>query len=95
MNLKDLIITSDKDVSIKNILRATASASVIRLKAGAQLSDHQSKTDALLILLEGKVSYLEDTRKVDLSAIYDVVEIPEKVTHKLVAEIDSLLLLVQ
>ena len=56
MNLRDLMPTSDKAITLKNILRATASATLIRLKAGGQLSDHQSKTEALLILLEGKVS---------------------------------------
>ena len=95
MNLRDLVPVSDKAVTVKNILKTNASATLIRLKSGGQLSDHQSKTDALLILLEGKVSYIEEGRNVELQHPHDLVEIPEKVTHKLVAEEASLLLLIQ
>ena len=38
---------------------------------------------------------MEEARKIDLLVGFDLVEIPEKVTHKLVAEEESLLLLIQ
>ena len=95
MNLTDQIPTTDKPVIVKNILKGNGTASLIKLKKDGILDKHQSKTNALLILLQGQVTYEEADRKVDLAEVYDFVQIPEKVTHKLIAKGEALLLLVQ
>jgi quercetin dioxygenase-like cupin family protein len=95
MNLKDLILQSEKAVTAKNILKENGSATLIQIKKDGLLDKHQSRTNALLVLLHGKAIYEEENRKVILSEAHDFVNIPEKVTHRVRGEADSLLLLVQ
>ncbi|MCB0655252.1 MAG: hypothetical protein KDC57_03900 [Saprospiraceae bacterium] len=94
MNLLDQNFP-DKPVALTNLLRDAATVSLIRLQAHAQLSAHQSKTNALLILLNGEVVYQEDDREMVLHEPYDYVRITARKTHELSGRSESLLLLVQ
>lgn len=94
MNLSTIIDNPDKAVSTKNILKENGLATLIKIRKGAVLSKHQSKTNALLVLLSGKAQYKESDRKIELSAPHDFVSIPEKITHEVFAEEESLLLLI-
>lgn len=95
MNFKDLAQLTDKDVFLKKVTKGVATSSLIQLKKDAILKDHQSRTDALLIMVSGKVTYEEETRQEHLVASWDYVLIPAQVTHRLVAEEESHLLLIQ
>jgi mannose-6-phosphate isomerase-like protein (cupin superfamily) len=95
MNLKDELPAVDRMISVKNILKEEGNATLIKIKENGVLKEHQSKTNALLILLSGKATYEEADRTVLLSDPHDFVRIPEKLTHKVTGEEDSLLLLIQ
>jgi quercetin dioxygenase-like cupin family protein len=95
MNLFELIPPIEKEVSTQHVLNARASATLIQIKKGGILREHQSRTPAMLVLLSGKAIYEEADRKIILSASMDIVHIPEKVTHKVSGTTDALLLLIQ
>ena len=95
MNLQDLIQQNDKALATKNILKGNGSATLIQIKKGGMLDKHQSRTNALLVLLSGKAIYEEADRTILLSGVHDIVNIPEKVTHRVRGEENSLLLLIQ
>lgn len=95
MNLLDLLKAREKEVATKNILKDKASATLLQIKKGAALKEHQSMTKALLILLSGKVIYEEKDRQENLALVNDFVRIPAHVTHKVTGVEDSVLLLVQ
>ena len=95
MNLLEIISTTEKAIATKNILKENGSATLIKIQKNALLDKHQSRTNALLVLLSGKAIYEEEDRKIVLSETNDFVKIPEKVTHKVKGEEDSLLLLIQ
>lgn len=95
MNLIEELKTSDKGVSTQNILRDKACATLLQIKAGSVLKEHQSTTNAMLVLLSGKAIYKEETRSESLSKQMDIVEIPAHVTHKVTGVEDAVLLLIQ
>ena len=95
MNLFDQITARDKSIAISPILKDVATASIIRIQSQGVLNKHQSKTHALLILLSGQAIYREDDREVILSRPNDYVRIPARVTHELIAQEESVLLLIQ
>ncbi|MFT5167592.1 MAG: quercetin dioxygenase-like cupin family protein [Saprospiraceae bacterium] len=95
MNLYDIIQPHDKPLATKNILKGNGSATLIRIKKDGVLDKHQSRTDALLVLLSGKAVYEEEDRTISLIQAHDFVNIPEKVTHSVRGEEDSLLMLIQ
>lgn len=95
MNLKDCIEKQDKPVIAKNILKENSRATLLQLKKGGILQAHQSMTNAMLVLLSGKATYEEDERKVVLSNELDFLYITKHITHKVLGEEDSLLLLIQ
>ncbi|MEZ4953021.1 MAG: hypothetical protein R2825_05545 [Saprospiraceae bacterium] len=95
MNLQDIIKNSEKNIATKNILQDKGSATLIQLKKGAVLKEHQSTTKAILVLIAGKAIYEEKERKEHLSVVSDFVHIPEHVTHKVTGIEDTLLLLIQ
>ncbi|MEZ4920363.1 MAG: hypothetical protein R2792_14775 [Saprospiraceae bacterium] len=95
MNLSDYLKDSDKPLAVEHILKELGQASLIRMQEGAELAKHQSKTNALLILLEGEVVYKEAERSIVLANVHDFVNIPELVLHELHAEKNALLLLVK
>lgn len=95
MNLLQLAPTALKPVAVQHVLKDVATASLIHLQAGALLNAHQSKTNALLVLLSGEATYREEQREVVLAAAHDYVLIPAKVTHELAAAVESKLLLIQ
>ncbi len=95
MNLLEIISNTEKAIATKNILKENGSATLIKIQKNELLDKHQSRTNALLVLLAGKATYEEEDRKIVLSEAHDFVKIPEKVTHKVKGEEDSLLLLIQ
>jgi len=95
MNLNNKIEDKDKLVIAKNILREKGNATLIKLKKDAVLREHQSMTNAMLVLLSGNAIYEEDERKETLTNSHDFLYIPQHVTHKVSATEDSLLLLIQ
>ena len=95
MNLSKEIENTEKAISVKKILKEVGTATLIKISEGETLEEHQSRTNALLVLLSGKAVYEEADRTVILSEVHDYVRIPEKVTHKVFGEQESLLLLVQ
>ena len=95
MNLLNLMPATDKGVSTQNVLKDKASATLISIKKDAVLKEHQSMTNAMLVLLSGKVIYEEKDRSESLSAASDFVLIPAHVTHKLTGLEDARLLLIQ
>jgi quercetin dioxygenase-like cupin family protein len=95
MNLKQEISDSDKMVATKNILKEQGSATLIKIKKDGILAKHQSRENALLVLLSGKATYEEDDRSIELTAANDFVQIPGKVTHSVSGKEDALLLLIQ
>ena len=95
MNIEDLKVRSDKPVSTRNLLHGNAVVTLMQVKEGGEVSEHQSKTPAMLILISGEVSYVEEHREVSLKKTLDFVEIKPHVTHKLVGKSDATLLLIQ
>ena len=95
MNLKNKIENTEKDVIAKNILKEKGNATLIKLKKDAVLKEHQSMTNAMLVLLSGNVIYEEKERTESLSDELDFLYIPQKITHKVSANEDSLMLLIQ
>lgn len=95
MNLLNLIDATEKGVSTQNILKDKASVTLISIKKDAVLKEHQSMTNAMLVLLSGKVVYEEKDRTEPLSAAMDFVKIPAHVTHKVSGLEASELLLIQ
>lgn len=95
MNLIDLIKDTEKAVSAQNVFSEKGSATLLRIKKEGILREHQSAVHALLVLLEGKAVYEEDDRREVLDNKLDFVRIPANVTHKVTAEEDALLMLIQ
>ena len=95
MNLNNILANAEKTVAAKNVLKDKGAATLLQIKKGAELKEHQSMTNALLVLLSGKAVYEEKDRKVELSERLDFVRIPAKVSHKVSGVEDALLLLVQ
>ena len=95
MNLKNIIENKDKPVIAKNILKDKGAATLLKLKKDAILREHESMTNAMLVLLSGNVIYEEQERQEILSTHLDYLYIPKKITHKVSATEDSLLLLIQ
>ncbi len=95
MNLHEIFQGNNKPVATKNLLRDSGTATVINIKKNEVLDKHQSKTDALLVLIKGKAIYEEESSRIELSTMHDFVNIPKRVTHKVKGIEDTLLLLVQ
>ncbi|MBK9017727.1 MAG: hypothetical protein IPM82_28825 [Saprospiraceae bacterium] len=95
MNLLELLNTAEKAVATQNVLKDKASATLISIKKDAVLKEHQSMTNAMLVLLSGKAVYEEKDRMESLSTAMDFVRIPAQVTHKLTGVEDAQLLLIQ
>jgi quercetin dioxygenase-like cupin family protein len=95
MNIIEHFEETEKDVFVKNILRDKGNATLIQIKKGKILKEHQSMTKALLILLRGKAVYEESGRKEDLVKPLDSVNIEPHISHKVSGEEDSMLLLIQ
>lgn len=94
MNLNKLLVDSAKDIDTKRILSDRGSAVVMKIKGGSVLKEHQSVSQAILLLISGNAVYAEESREVFMAQPMDVVEIPPHVTHKVTAKEDSLLLLI-
>ena len=95
MNLLEIMNATEKGVSTQNILKGKASVTLMQLKKDAVLKEHQSMTNAMLVLLSGKAVYEEKDRTEALNQSMDFVRIPGHVTHKLTALEDAQLLLIQ
>jgi len=95
MNIKDFSNGFEKPVSTKKILRDSASTTLVEIGEDAVLKEHQSMTEALLILISGNVSYEEEDRQINLDRAMDFVQIPAHKTHRVRGLKDSMLLLIQ
>lgn len=95
MNLLEIMNATEKGVSTQNILKDKASATLLQIKKDAVLREHQSTTNAMLVLLSGRAVYEEKDRTEALDKAMDFVRIPEHVTHKVTALEDTKLLLIQ
>ncbi|NND07340.1 MAG: hypothetical protein HKN87_13265 [Saprospiraceae bacterium] len=95
MNIQDFTNSFGKPISTNKILRANASTILLEIAAGAVLKEHQSMTEALLILISGAVVYEEEDRSVELKETMDFVQIPSQLTHRVRGLKNSRLLLIQ
>lgn len=95
MNLLEIMSATEKGVATQNILKDKASVTLMQLKKDAVLREHQSMTNAMLVLLSGKAVYEEKDRREALEKVMDFVRIPEHVTHKVTALEDAKLMLIQ
>ena len=95
MNLIKELKSTEKGVFTQNMLRANATITLLQIKKDAVLKEHQSMTNAMLVLISGNVSYDEANRRESLSEKMDYLHIPEHVTHKVTGLEDSVLLLIQ
>ena len=94
MNLLNELQNNVKPVATKNIFGGDGKATLIKINKNATLAKHQSRTNALLVLLSGKATYEEENRKVELVQANDFVHIPEKVLHSVFGNEDAQLLLI-
>ena len=95
MNLHHLINNQQvKDIETHRLLSDKGSATLMSIKAGKVLREHQSVSQAVLLLVSGKATYEEKDRVEELAESMDFVEIPPHVTHKVTAAEDSLFLLI-
>ena len=95
MNIQDFTNSFSKPIATNKILRANASTILLEIASGAVLKEHQSMTEALLILISGAVVYEEEDRSVELKEIMDFVQIPAQLTHRVRGLKNSRLLLIQ
>lgn len=95
MNLLEAMNATEKGVATQNILKDKASITLMQIKKDAMLKEHQSMTNAMLVLLSGKAVYEEKDRTEKLDKAMDFVQIPEHVTHKVTALEDAKLMLIQ
>ena len=95
MNLLELQTATEKGVSTQNVLKDKATATLISIKKDAVLKEHQSMTNAMLVLLSGKAVFEDKDRTEPLSAAMDFVKIPAHVTHKVTGIEDAVLILIQ
>ena len=95
MNLLELTEATEKAVQTKNLLRDKGVATLLQIKKDEALREHESMTNALLVLLLGKAVYEEKDRREVLSQSLDFVRIPAKTTHKVTGAEDAVLMLIQ
>jgi quercetin dioxygenase-like cupin family protein len=67
---------------------------VMAFKKGMRLKDHQAHLASRFVVMEGKVIYVENNERIELSK-FDEVDIPVEITHSVEALEDSLCLLTQ
>ncbi|WKK79651.1 cupin domain-containing protein [Marivirga arenosa] len=87
----------NKGVSAKPIFKSSLGGNTtsIQLLNNEKLKEHSSKTDALLICIEGKVLYQdEDNNKYELKS-GNYVEIKSNVKHELESILESHLILIK
>ena len=96
MQISSLITSNGKPVQAQNILRDKGAVTLIRIDQDAVLRDHESVSEALLILLSGRARY--ETAAGDSTLLQqpqDFVRIPSKLTHRVIGLENSLLMLIQ
>jgi quercetin dioxygenase-like cupin family protein len=67
---------------------------IMAFKKGMKLKDHQAHLNSKFVVMEGKVTYIENDNRVELSK-FEEVDIPVDITHSVEALEDSLCLLTQ
>lgn len=97
MTIKDIkqeLKTSENPVA-KSIHHGTGfKVLIMGFNKGMLLKEHKAHIKSKLTVLEGAVTYKENSRVVKLKQ-YDEVEIPVEVTHSVEASEDSLCMLTQ
>jgi len=95
MNITDLH-TPGKEVSTHSLFKGEiGSALALKLKSDAKFKEHITVTPAMLLCIEGKVLYEDDTHKKVVLQKGDYLAITPNVRHWLVAEVDSQLILLK
>jgi quercetin dioxygenase-like cupin family protein len=67
---------------------------VMAFRKGMRLKDHQAHLTSRLVVMEGRVVYLENDKRIELSK-FEEVDIAVNITHSVEALEDSLCLLTQ
>ena len=89
------LFTADKAVQTKVLFQGTEAKSIaLRIKAGEELKEHISKTDALLLCISGKAVYHDESGETLMNA-GDYVAITQNVKHRVEAIVQSDFLLMK
>lgn len=93
-NIIEQVETSNRPIA--KIIKHSGNnkAVAIALKTGMIWPDHKTPVPAILIVVDGRVTYREGNKAVALDK-YDNFDIPVDITHALEAQEDSLCLLLQ
>lgn len=94
-NLSELHL-SDKEVSAQSLFRGElGTTTAIQLQRNGTLKEHITKTPALLLCIDGKVTYEDETEKKIVLETGDYVNITPNVKHWLNASVQSQLVLLK
>ncbi|MES2111449.1 MAG: hypothetical protein V4577_22015 [Bacteroidota bacterium] len=93
-NIIEQVETSNRPIA--KIIKHSGNnkAIAIGLKKGMIWPDHKTSVPAILIVVDGRVTYREGNKAVALDK-YDNFDIPVDITHALEAQEDSLCILLQ
>jgi len=94
MNLIDLF-TDDKPLQTKKIFASSEGVTSIQLMADAQLKEHITKVPAFLICVTGEVVFENEKGIREKLLPGDYVNITPEVKHWIIADRNSLLLLIK
>ena len=95
MNIKDLH-SADKGVSAIPVFKSELGNAIsIRLLKGEELKEHITKIKALLICIEGEAMFENEKGEKHLLKAGDYVNIEEFVKHKVIANLESHLILIK
>lgn len=87
---------SDKDVSAQSLFKGeSGTATAIQLLRHGTLKEHSTKTPALLLCIEGRVTYEDENEEEFTLESGDFLQIPPHVKHWLYAPIPSQLVLLK
>ena len=94
MNLKD-VFRESKPLQTKKIFTSNESVTTIQLMASAQLKEHTTKVPAFLVCVTGEVLFENEKGVKEKLLCGDFINIQPAVKHWLIAQFDSLLLLIK
>lgn len=87
---------SGKEVSAQSLFRGElGTTTAIQLQRNGTLKEHITKTPALLLCIDGKVTYEDETEKKFVLETGDYVNITPNVKHWLYASVQSQLVLLK
>lgn len=87
---------SDKEVSAQSLFKGElGTTTAIQLQRNGTLKEHITKTPALLLCIDGKVTYEDETEQEFVLESGDYVNITPNVKHWLYASVPSQLVLLK